>query len=135
MKDGRLMTEETSSHMIKRLLKMSLCSLPVIMGLIFVFTKSLFYSIIFFLGAIVSILGFLAMIKITDRILNRGKGQWFFFLAFFFQLAVIAVIFYPVARHSKGAVLFFILGLSLIVLAIFMEAIYQLSRKRSASNG
>jgi len=128
-------TIEPSSRMIKRLLKMSVYSSLILMVLIFIFTKYFFYSIIFLLGAIISISGFLLMIKMIDRILKKGKGQWLFFLVLFAQLIVITLAFYVVSRVAKGAVLVHILGLSIIVLAIFMEGIYQFSRKRSVSNG
>lgn len=75
------------------------------------------------------------MIKMIDRILKKGKGQGLFFLALSGQLVVITLAFYLVTRIAKGAVLYHILGLSIIVLAIFMEGIYQLSRKRSVPNG
>ena len=134
--DKNQTTEGNSSRMIKRLLKMAVYPLPVIMIVIFIFTKDLFYSIIFLLGAIISISGFLLMIKMTDRILKKGKGQGPFFLVLLLELAVIALVFYLVAGISEKAVLYHILGLSIIVLSIFSEGIYQLYRnKRSISNG
>jgi chromate transport protein ChrA len=69
-----------------------------------------------------------------DMILNREKkAMALFFAAGFLKFAVIGAVFYLVSRISETAVLFYILGLSLIILAIFIEAIYQLYR--SAANG
>jgi hypothetical protein len=71
------------------------------------------------------------MIKLIDRILTRGKGQGLFFLVAFLKMVVISAIFYGVSRVSERAVLFYILGLSIIVLAIFMEGFAQLCRRSS----
>jgi len=58
------------------------------------------------------------MIKIIDRILLKRKGQVLFFAASFLKMAVIAAIFYPVSRVSETAVLFYILGLSVIIISV-----------------
>jgi hypothetical protein len=71
------------------------------------------------------------MIKMTDRVLNKGKGQPLFVLALFFKLGVIALSVYLVSRVSVSALLFHILGLSIIVIAIGMESIYQLFHSRN----
>ena len=71
------------------------------------------------------------MIKMTDRVLNTGKGQLLFAMALFFKLGVIALSVYLVSRVSVNAVLFHILGLSIIVVAIGTEAIYQLFHSRN----
>jgi hypothetical protein len=71
------------------------------------------------------------MIKMTDRVLNKGKGQLLFAMALFFKLGVIALSVYLVSRVSASAVLFHILGLSIIVIAIGMEGIYQLFHSRN----
>ena len=75
------------------------------------------------------------MIKMTDRVLNKGKGQLLFAMALFFKLAVIALSVYLVSRVSVNAVLFHILGLSIIVVAIGMEGIYQLFHSRNKNMG
>lgn len=71
------------------------------------------------------------MIKMTDRVLKNGKGQLLFAMALFFKLGVIALSVYLVSRVSSSAVLFHILGLSIIVIAIGMEGIYQLFHSRN----
>jgi hypothetical protein len=85
----------------------------------------------FLCGAVVSLSGYLLMIKIIDRILTKRKGQGLFFLAAFLKIVVISVIFYGVSRISEKAVLFYILGLSIIIIAIFLEGFYQLFRRDS----
>jgi len=67
----------------------------------------------------------------TDRVLNKGKGQLLFAMALFFKLGVIALSVYLVARVSASAVLFHILGLSIIVIAVGIEGIYQLYHSRN----
>jgi hypothetical protein len=120
------MEKKTSSQLIKRLIILAIVTLGLLMIPIYIFTKSMFYSIIFCSGAIISISGFIIMIKMTDRVLTKGKGQVLFTMALFFKLGVIALSVYLVARVSASAVLFHILGLSIIVIAIGMEGIYQL---------
>jgi hypothetical protein len=129
------MEKKSSSKIVKRLIKHSIFAQAAILTVIFLFTKSIFYSIIFLLGTIISISGFLLMIKMIDRILHRGKGQLLFFLVVGLKMVVIAASVYLVSRSARaeGAVLFHILGLSIIVIAIAMEGIYRLFR--SETNG
>lgn len=134
------MGKKTSSQSIKRLIKLAIVTPVLLMIPIYFFTKSMFYSIIFCSGAIISISGFILMIKMTDRVLNTGKGQLLFAVALFFKLGIIALSVSLVSRVSVRAVLFHILGLSIIVIAIGMEGIYQLFHSRnknmeSAFNG
>jgi hypothetical protein len=125
------MEKITSSQLIKRLIILAIVTLVLLMIPIYIFTKSIFYSIIFCSGAIISISGFILMIKMTDRVLNQRKGQLLFTVALFFKLGVIALSLYLVSRVSGSAVIFLILGLSVIVIAIGMEGIYQLYHSRN----
>ncbi len=125
------MEKTTSSQLIKRLIKQAIVTTGLLMIPIYFFTKSIFYSIIFCSGAIIIISGFIIMIKMTDRVLNKGKGQLLFAMALFFKLGVIALSVYLVSRVSVSAVLFHILGLSIIVIAIGMEGIYQFFHSRN----
>lgn len=68
------------------------------------------------------------MTKMIDRTLKRGKGQALFFLAVFSKMAVISGVFYFVSRHSRTAVVMYILGLSIIVAAVLTEAGLQFGR-------
>ena len=125
------MEKTTSSQLIKRLIIRAIVTSCLLMVPIYFFTKSVFYSIIFCSGAIISISGFIIMIKMTDRLLNKGKGQLLFVMALFFKLGVIALSVYLVSRVSFNTLPFFILGLSIIVIAIGMEGIHQLFRSRN----
>jgi hypothetical protein len=75
------------------------------------------------------------MIKMIDRVLGQGKGQVLFFLVVILKMAVIAGVVFLVSRisHSEAAVLYHILGLSIIIIAIGLEGIYRVYR--SVVNG
>ncbi len=96
--------------------------------LIFILSKSLFYSILFFLGAIISVAGFWTMIKLVDQWLQKGKGRIWFFLVGTAKMAVIAGGFYLASTESKTAVVLYILGILVIVGAVMAEALYHLCR-------
>ncbi len=112
----------------KRILKIAA---PVLAGsiiLIYAFSKQLNYSIIFTLGFIISVSGYFMMIRMVDRCLKKGKGQFLFFAAAFLKMAVIGGGFYLASRVSETAVLLYILGLSFIVAAILTQALAQFCR-------
>jgi len=119
--------------MIKRLLKISIYIQPVIAGIIYICTWNIFYSIIYLTGGILSVSGFVLLIKMIDRILqiDKKRGQGMYFAASALKFIVIAAVFYPVSRVSEAAVLFYIFGLSVIPLSIFVEGGYQLYRSFS----
>lgn len=105
----------------------------IIIGLIYVFTKSLIYCIITLLATIIGILSFLTMIKIIDRYLTKQKGKFLIFISSFFKIVLIIAIFYLLSKISDAAIFFFILGLSTVVLSIMIEGAYQIFR--NISNG
>lgn len=113
---------------VNRVLKVAALFLLISLILIYVFSKEVNYSIIFGSGFIISVTGYVVMIRLIDRCLKQGRGQWLFFVAAFLKMAVIACGFYLASRISKTAVLIYILGLSVIVLAIMAEALYKLYR-------
>lgn len=127
--------QKTSAEIVKRLLKLSVIAIVIILIIVFLVTKSLFYSIIFLLGSIISLSGFLVMIRMTDRVLRQGKGQLFFFLVMTLKLGVIAGVFYLVSRsagdNADGAAIWFLTGLSVIVIALAMEGVYLVYRSVS----
>jgi len=133
--------KNSSRRMVKRIITLNAIVLFLFIILIYIFTKSTFYSIICSLGAFISILSFISMVKMTDRVLIVGKGRLLFVVTYFVKLTVILTSLYIVARFSGKAVLFYILGLSTLVVAIAMEGVYQFfySRnkhpKRSIING
>jgi len=122
------MKKETSADILKRILKISFFLQVVTIILIYSFSKNIIYSIICLFGAIISISGFLLMMRMIDRSLKKGKGQPLFFLAAFSKMVVIAGVFYLVSRKSETAVLMYLLGLSVIVAAIMTEAVFQFCR-------
>lgn len=124
------MTKKTNpANPVKRIIKFALIQQVLLFCFIYLFTNRVIYSIIYICGSLVSISGYLLMIKIIDRILIKRKGQVLFFLAAFLKMIVIAAIFYPVSRVSETAVLFYILGLSVIIISIFGEGAFQLFRR------
>ena len=125
------MARETSSKIIRRILKITLASQIVIIGLVYAFTKSPVYCIITLLATAVGILSFLAMIKLIDRYLTQKKGKFLIFFSTIFKITLITAIFYPVSKISDAAIFFFILGLSSIVISTLIEGIYQIFRKTS----
>jgi len=68
------------------------------------------------------------MTKMIDRILRKGRGQQYYFLVLLLKLAMITAGLYLASLVSERAVLFYILGLSTVVLAIGMEGVYQFYR-------
>jgi len=127
------MAKENNTRIIKRILRISIVSQIIIIGLIYVFTKSLIYCIITLLATIIGILSFLTMIKIIDRYLTKQKGKFLIFFSSFFKIVLIIAIFYPLSKISDAAIFFFILGLSTVVLSIMIEGAYQIFR--NISNG
>lgn len=113
---------------VKRVLKFAALLLLISLILIYVFSKEINYSIIFGSGFIISVTGYIVMIRLIDRCLKQGRGQWLFFAAALLKMTAIAGGFYLASRISKTAVLIYILGLSVIVLAIMAEALYKLYR-------
>jgi hypothetical protein len=122
------MKKETSADIVKRILKISFFLQAVTIILIYSFSKNIIYSIISLSGAIISVSGFLLMMRMIDRSLKKGIGQPLFFLAAFSKMVVIAGVFYLVSRKSETAVLLYLLGLLVIVVAIMTEALFRFCR-------
>lgn len=91
-----------------------------------IFTMNLLYCIINFTASIMSITGFLMMIKLLDRVIQKGRGIPLFLTGGLIKLIVIATLFYLFSKISENAVLFYMLGLSVITLSILTEGGYQL---------
>lgn len=122
--------KESSKDMVKRVVKFSILIQVVGVVSIYLFTFQFIYSIIFLSGAVLSMLGFLVIVKMTDRVLKNGSSQGMVWLVGFLKLSVISLCFYLASRVSKGAVLYYILGLSVIMMAIALEGILQFRRSR-----
>jgi hypothetical protein len=112
----------------KRLIKISLLYLAAAEILIYTFSKSLNYSIIFLLGFVISAAGYIVLIRTVDRCLKKGKGQFLFFTVAFLKMATITGGFFLASRISKTAVMLYIVGLLSMVAAIMARALFLVCR-------
>ncbi len=119
---------KNNPDIIGRIKKVTVISLLALVGFVFIFTKNIIYCIITLWASTIALLGFSIMIKLIDKYFKTGKGKALFFLFMFSKLALISAIFYPVSRISEEAILFYILGLSVIVISTITEGIYQIYR-------
>ena len=113
---------------ISRIKTNTFISQAIITVLVFAFTNSLIYSIITLLASTIAIGGFVIMVKLVDKYFSKGEGKAALFSFMLFKFAIIAAIFYPVSKISETAVLFYILGLSAIVISTMIEGFYQIYR-------
>lgn len=127
------MTEENSRKIISRIIKISIFSQPVVLVPVYAFTKSPIYCIITLLATMIGISSFLIMIKLVDRLIKKKTGRVQFFVFSSLKISLIAALFYPLSKISEAAVLFYILGLSTIVISTMIEGAYQIYR--TLSNG
>jgi hypothetical protein len=127
------MKKKNSADIINRIIKISILSQIFAIFFIYIFTKMIIYSILFLSGSLISVLGFLLMISMIDRCLKKKRGSSLFFIAGIAKMLVISCVFYFISRISKTGILFYMLGLSVIVIAIIAEAVYQFFR--SSLNG
>lgn len=125
------MGKEKKADIIKRIIKIAVIVQIIIIIFSFFFTMNFIYSIITFLASIIGISGFFIMIKLIDKCLFKGKGITLLFLISFLKMGLIAVIFYFISKISEKATLFFLLGLSVIVISIMVEGAYQFYRSFS----
>jgi len=126
------MGKEKKADIIKRIIKVAFIAQIVIIIFSFLFTMNFICSIITFLGSIIGISSFFIMVKLIDKCLFKGKGIALFFFISFFKLGLIATVFYFVSKISEKATLFFLLGLSVIVISIMIESAYQFYRSFSS---
>ncbi len=124
------MIKEKSKLLLKRIQSRGMWITGVIMVPICFFTKSPIYCIIFLCGSGVSFLGFFVMVKTVSRILDKKKGKGLFFLSGVVKMSVIGALFILISKHSETAVLFYMLGLSVIVFSITIEGVSQLFRSK-----
>ena len=113
---------------IKRLIKFSALCLPVILIFIYTFSKNLNYSIIFSLGFVIGVSGYIVLIRMVDRCLKKGKGQFLFFITAFLKMTAITGGFFLASRISKTAVILYILGILSIPTAIMGHAFFLFCR-------
>ncbi|MEN8154806.1 MAG: ATP synthase subunit I [Acidobacteriota bacterium] len=124
------MIKEKSKALLDRIKKKVLWITGILAILIYFFTKSPIYCIIFLCGSVVSFLGFIILAAAVSRILEKKKGKGLFFLSGAVKMGVIAALFILISKHSEKAVLFYMLGLSVFVLAITLEGVSQLYRSK-----
>ncbi len=122
------MKKESSERMLKRVFQRALFITLVLIAAIFFFTKSALYCIIFFVGSSISFLGLYLMIRVVDRIIFKRSGKWIFLLSGLGKMILISVIFVIVAGYPEPAVIFYLFGLSVIILSITGEAVRQVFR-------
>lgn len=125
------MEKEKKPDIIKRIIKIAVMVQIIIIIFSFLFTMNFIYSIIIFLASIIGISGFFIMIKLIDKCLFKDKGISLLFLISLLKMGLIAVIFYFISKISEEATLFFLLGLSVIVISIMIEGAYQFYRSFS----
>lgn len=125
------MEKEKKPDIIKRIIKIAVIVQIIIIIFSFLFTMNFIYSIIIFLASIIGISGFFIMIKLIDKCLFKDKGITLLFLISFLKMGLIAVVFYFISKISEEATLFFLLGLSVIVISIMIEGAYQFYRSFS----
>jgi len=122
------MKKENSSIMINRVFKRALFITVMIILTILVFTKSPLYCIMFIIGSGISFLGYYLMIRVVDKVIGKKRGKGLFILTGLGKMILISVIFILISRYSEAAVLFYLLGLSVIIVSIIGEGGRQLFR-------
>ena len=122
------MKKENSSILINRVFKRALFITVIIILTIFVFTKSPLYCIMFLVGSGISFLGYYLMIRVVDRVIGNKRGKGLFILTGLGKMTLISLIFIIISRHSEAAVLFYLLGLSVVIFSIIGEGGRQLFR-------
>jgi len=97
--------------------------------LVYVLSRALIYSIILLLAAALAMTGFWLLAKSVNRLLRRGGGgKALFFGLQLAKLAVIAATFVAVARISEAAVLAYLAGISMVVIAGMIEGLQAMWR-------
>jgi len=115
------MRKENSEKLLRRVFKITIVLTFAIILTIFVFTKSVLYCIIFLTGSGVSSFGYYVMIQVVDRVIRKRKGNGLFILVGLGKMILISLIFVFVSKYSEPAVLFYLLGLSVIIFSIIVE--------------
>lgn len=122
------MRKESSDKLIKRVFRRALFLTLITILTIFFFTKSILYCIMLSVGSGVSFLGYFLMIHVVDRIILKKRGKGLFILAGLGKMILITLIFIIVSEYSEPAVLFYLLGLSMIIFSIIGEGGSQIFR-------
>ena len=119
--------------MVKGLYKKSILLAVIAELLIFFFTREPLYCIMFLFGAFISLAGFFLMVNLVERVLEKKSGKLFFFSVSFAKLGFIAAAAIAVSKFPEENFLYFIGGISLLVVSLLIEGGFQLYR--SLRNG
>jgi len=122
------MKSDNSHKFSKRIFIKSILLTVMTIPVIYIFTKDPLYCIIFVSGTVISLSGFLIMIKVVDKLLTKKTGKLFFFSVTFVKLGLITVISIIIARYREFGFIFYIIGLSVVVFAVIIEGVVQLYR-------
>ncbi len=123
-----------SNFFLNKIYKNSTIIVVVLMIMSYILTGEIIYSFISLFAAITGIFGFFLSIKTLDRFLKNKKGQVLLFFVFFLKLIIISVGFFIISRISDKAVLFYIAGISVIVLSMMFEGFLLLINKKNNLN-
>ena len=115
-----------SNNLIIRIFKTSIITAILFMIMSFLLTKRPIYSLIILIAAGIGISGFFISIKTLDRFLRNKKGRPLIFLVFFLKLIFITISFYIISKFSDKAALFYIAGISVIVISVISEGLLEL---------
>ncbi len=118
---------DITNHVFKNSLYICLLCL----SLVYVFTRDILCSIIFCLSSGLNIGGFYLLIKRVDDSINNKKlkvrGRYFFyFFLYVSSVVLLSILTFPLNYYMPIVV---ILGMSVVVLAIFTEAFRLLMRR------
>ena len=122
------MKNDRARAVIQRILRVSAVLTMVTVVAAAACTQSWLCSIMAFSAALIAQLGFLVMIRTLDRYIRLRRGMAPFFMVSLAKLAVIVLFFFIASRISEQAVMFFLLGLSVVVMAVLIEGGIQLLR-------
>jgi len=122
------MNADKSHPIIRRVLRLSMVLQAVVVVFAVACTRSLLCSIMALSATLIAQLGFVMMIRALDRYMRLRRGMGPFFLVSLAKLTIIVVFFLIASRISEQAVLFFLLGLSVVIMAVLIEGAIQLLR-------
>lgn len=115
-----------SGIIIKRIMLLSIYIEGGLTVLIYFFTQNLFYCAVVLISTLMSVFFFWLLIKIVDKMIKSQKAVGLFFFAGMGKLTLITLVFYLISQVSEVAILFYMLGLSAVVISILFEGAIRL---------
>ena len=119
-----------SKALIDRIYKTAIYLVFFFVLITYIMTGNYIYSLVILFASTIILAGFYISIKAMDRFLAKGKGKALLFVVFFLKLIIIGAGFYPVSRISEKAVLFYILGISVLAISMMIEGMVQVFRQK-----